>query len=101
MPTYKVLVDGKIVESGIPGKYAGHRGYKIFGTLDCASGKRMKKENRVFFLDLEGAVSQGYRPCKLCRPLTSVSEFLKIRHLTPFETPEEFYDSGRQFKKKT
>jgi hypothetical protein len=27
----------------------GNRKLKIYGTLKCASGKRMKRENRVFF----------------------------------------------------
>lgn len=67
--TYKVLVDGKLVASRKPGRYAGHRPKKIFGRLDCASGKRlMRKENRVFFLAYADAIAQGYRPCKKCRP---------------------------------
>ena len=51
---YKVIKGGKVVESGIPGCYAGLDGgnhdRRIFGRLDCKSGMRMKKENRVFFL---------------------------------------------------
>ena len=39
---------------------------KIYGTLKCKSGKRMKKENRVFFESEEEAVEQGFRPCGRC-----------------------------------
>lgn len=46
--------------------YAGNRKLKIFGTLDCASGKRMKTENRVFFASAAEAVRNGYRPCGHC-----------------------------------
>jgi len=65
---YHVLKDGKIVASTVPGKYAGWRPGKIFGRLDCKSGMRMKKENRVFFLSWDDAIAAGYRPCKNCGP---------------------------------
>lgn len=45
---------------------AGNRKLKIFGTLDCASGKRMKAKNRVFFVSAEEAANNGYRPCGHC-----------------------------------
>ena len=67
-PKYKVLKDGKIIESGFPGRYAGYSVGRIFGRLDCQSGMRMKKENRVFFLTWEDAILQGYRPCQNCKP---------------------------------
>lgn len=79
---YKILKNGKIILSATPGKYAGWRPGKIFGTLVCKSGKRMKKENRVFFHSLEDAINQGYRPCKKCKPL-SENDFSKIKHLIP------------------
>jgi methylphosphotriester-DNA--protein-cysteine methyltransferase len=65
---YHVLKDCKIILSMSPGKYAGWKKGKIFGRLDCKSGKRMKKENRVFFLTWQDAVNAGYRPCKNCKP---------------------------------
>lgn len=68
MQKYKVLKNGKIIESLIPGRYAGWKLGKIFGRLDCQSGMRIKKENRVFFLTWEDAINEGYRPCKKCRP---------------------------------
>lgn len=69
MKTYRVLKDNKIIESLKPGKYAGWKKGKIFGRLDCKSGKRlMKKQNRVFFLTFQDAINAGYKPCKKCCP---------------------------------
>ena len=39
---------------------------KIYGTLTCKSGKRMKPENQVFFKDEQEALHEGYRPCGHC-----------------------------------
>ena len=44
----------------------GNRKLKIYGTLKCASGKRMKRENRVFFLSENEARENGFRPCGHC-----------------------------------
>jgi methylphosphotriester-DNA--protein-cysteine methyltransferase len=46
--------------------YGGNKNLKIYGLLTCKSGKRMKRENRVFFIDEQEAVSHGYRPCGHC-----------------------------------
>ena len=45
---------------------AGNRKAKIYGTLSCKSGKRLKVENRVFFTSEEEARQAGYRPCAHC-----------------------------------
>ena len=45
---------------------AGHAQYSIFGQLNCRSGMRMKRINRVFFMDQAEAVAAGYRPCGHC-----------------------------------
>jgi len=47
-------------------KYGGNQHLKIFGTLKCKSGKRIKKENRVFFSSVDEAVENSYRPCGHC-----------------------------------
>ncbi|WP_339608401.1 Ada metal-binding domain-containing protein [uncultured Roseivirga sp.] len=47
-------------------RWAGNRKLKIYGTLNCASGKRMKRENRVFFHSLDQAKLNGFRPCGHC-----------------------------------
>ncbi|MEP7141948.1 MAG: Ada metal-binding domain-containing protein [Ferruginibacter sp.] len=44
----------------------GNRQLKIYGTLSCKSGKRMKIENRVFFGSEKEAIEHGYRPCGNC-----------------------------------
>ncbi|MBX2968659.1 MAG: metal-binding protein [Cyclobacteriaceae bacterium] len=45
---------------------AGNLRLKIYGTLRCYSGKRMKRENRVFFKHEGEARLLGFRPCKNC-----------------------------------
>jgi methylphosphotriester-DNA--protein-cysteine methyltransferase len=47
-------------------KWAGHRKLKIYGTLHCRSGKRMKPSNRVFFASEQDAQLAGFRPCAHC-----------------------------------
>jgi methylphosphotriester-DNA--protein-cysteine methyltransferase len=46
--------------------FGGNLKLKIYGTLKCASGKRMKRENRVFFLSEIEANKNGFRPCGHC-----------------------------------
>ena len=48
--------------------WAGNRALKVYGTLRCRSGKRMKKENRVFFKSAAEAGRAGFRPCGHCLP---------------------------------
>jgi hypothetical protein len=48
---------------------AGHRRGRIYGRLDCPSGRRMRREQRVFFADEAEALALGYRPCGRCLPL--------------------------------
>jgi methylphosphotriester-DNA--protein-cysteine methyltransferase len=45
---------------------AGNRSLKIYGLLQCSSGKRMKRENRIFFKSIAQAKSKGFRPCGHC-----------------------------------
>ena len=44
----------------------GNKKLKIYGTLTCASGKRMKAVNRIFFRSEKEAIQNGYRPCGNC-----------------------------------
>lgn len=46
--------------------WGGNAHLKIYGMLDCKSGKRMKRQNRVFFQDEAEAKSAGFRPCGHC-----------------------------------
>jgi methylphosphotriester-DNA--protein-cysteine methyltransferase len=45
---------------------AGNKVLKIYGSLQCSSGKRMLKRNRVFFRGETEALENGYRPCGNC-----------------------------------
>ncbi|MFB2121595.1 Ada metal-binding domain-containing protein [Parapedobacter sp. 2B3] len=47
-------------------RFGGNRRLKIYGLLDCAPGKRMKRENRVFFASAQEAQQNNYRPCGHC-----------------------------------
>ncbi len=47
---------------------AGNLKLKIYGTLGCRSGKRMKLQNRVFFANETEALQNGFRPCGHCMP---------------------------------
>lgn len=58
---------GSLIRSGAI-SLAGYKKAKIYGLLNCSSGKRMKIENRVFFKDIKEAISYGYRPCGHCLP---------------------------------
>jgi len=45
--------------------FGGNIKVKIYGRLNCKSGKRMRKENRIFCSDTE-AINNGFRPCGHC-----------------------------------
>ncbi|WP_209912859.1 Ada metal-binding domain-containing protein [Chryseobacterium jejuense] len=47
-------------------RLGGNKNLKIYGLLDCRSGKRMKRDNRIFFTDESEALQNGYRPCAHC-----------------------------------
>lgn len=57
-------------------RFGGNKKLKIYGTLHCKSGKRMKKENRVFFNSVSEALDNGYRPCGNCLK----SDYLKWKN---------------------
>ncbi|KMQ64867.1 metal-binding protein [Chryseobacterium angstadtii] len=46
--------------------FGGNQKLKIYGLLTCSSGKRMKRENRVFFISEKEALENNYRPCGHC-----------------------------------
>jgi hypothetical protein len=51
MWSHSQLTTGQIKNLILTGKilFGGNTRLKIYGTLSCASGKRMKKQHRVFF----------------------------------------------------
>lgn len=59
-PQLRALVKSGVITLG------GNKKLKIFGRLNCASGKRMLKQNRVFFTAAHEAKHFGYRPCGHC-----------------------------------
>lgn len=46
--------------------FGGNARLRIYGTLRCASGKRLKREHRVFFTSEQEALQSDYRPCGHC-----------------------------------
>lgn len=56
----KILINKEEIQLG------GNANLKIYGTLNCKSGKRLKVKNRVFFATEKEAIEAGYRPCGHC-----------------------------------
>jgi len=54
-----LINDGKIA-------FGGNMCLKIYETLKCKSGKRMKRENRVFFSSERETIDAESRPCGHC-----------------------------------
>jgi len=54
--------------------FGGNKNLKIYGTLSCTSGKRMKRKNRVFFSSKIEAVENGYHPCKRCMKTSKLND---------------------------
>ena len=46
--------------------FGGNKKLRIYGTLRCNSGKRMKRENRIFFASEKEAIANNFRPCGHC-----------------------------------
>ena len=70
--SYTLLgADRKPYRSDVKGQWAGHRGTRIYGRLDCPSalraiGRGGYVQDRVFFADEGTAIAAGYRPCGIC-----------------------------------
>ena len=50
------------------GNYIGNRNSKKFHLSSCRYAASMKETNRVFFHSRDEAVSEGYKPCGVCKP---------------------------------
>lgn len=46
--------------------FGGNKNLKIYGRLNCSFGKRMKRENRIFFASEKEALQNEFRPCGPC-----------------------------------
>jgi methylphosphotriester-DNA--protein-cysteine methyltransferase len=66
-------------------KLGGNIRLGIYGRLGCRSGKRMKRENRVFFESGNEAVQLGYRPCGHCMR----EEYLEWKRLQMEKRPAQ------------
>ncbi|MDP3963224.1 MAG: Ada metal-binding domain-containing protein [bacterium] len=66
---YAIWKRGRFIRSVRPGRFAIITTQMIFGRLDCTSGKRAKKENRIFVHTYHDAIEYGARPCKICKPV--------------------------------
>ena len=50
------------------GKYLGNSNSGKFHKISCKWGQKTAEHNRVYFSDRNTAISQGYKPCKVCNP---------------------------------
>ena len=72
--TFKLIdSEGQSYRSETPGTLGGHRGNRVYGSLDCEGAKRWIEKGhyvsqRVFFADEDTAIAAGYRPCANCMP---------------------------------
>lgn len=66
--TYRVWSAGEVIDSAVPGRYAGVITTGTFGRPDCPSGRRAHPENTLFFVTYDDALAAGLRPCRRCRP---------------------------------
>ena len=60
-------------KSDTKGEFGGHKGSKIYGTMDCSTAQRFLKkgtyqDSRVFFADEATAIACKYHPCGDCLP---------------------------------
>jgi alkylated DNA repair dioxygenase AlkB len=78
----------------------GNNRLKIYGKLSCASGKRVKRENRVFFTNELAAIHAGYRPCGHCMPQAykkwkerkmNLFDNAPVQNLLPYDGVVEYY----------
>jgi methylated-DNA-[protein]-cysteine S-methyltransferase len=72
--TFKLIdSEAQPYQSETPGTLGGHRGNRVYGSLDCEGAKRWIEKGhyvsqRVFFADENTAIAAGYRPCANCMP---------------------------------
>ena len=78
MINHQKITDSELLRKIKKGEicFGGNQKLKIYGTLQCASGKRMKRKNRVFFSSENEARNNGFRPCGHCMK----SEYLKWKN---------------------
>ncbi|MEJ0054914.1 MAG: Ada metal-binding domain-containing protein [Bacteroidota bacterium] len=85
---HRLLKDGEIA-------FAGNHRLKIYGLLNCRSGKRMKRGHRVFFKDEAEAISSGFRPCGHCMR----ESYLSWRDARKSPKRTDRKEPGKRFRK--
>ena len=51
--------------------YVGSTNSTIYHYPSCTAAKKIKEANQVWFSDASDAKSEGYDPCKICKPPAS------------------------------
>lgn len=59
-----VLITANVLASN----YVGNMSSKKFHYADCSAAQKIKSGNRISFNSRDEAVSNGYVPCKICKP---------------------------------
>lgn len=54
-------------------RYIGSKTTKIFCFPTCRGARRIREENRVPFHEADEAKAKGFRPCRLCQPVSRVA----------------------------
>jgi methylphosphotriester-DNA--protein-cysteine methyltransferase len=90
MIRHVAIVDTRLLQMIAAGKItlAGNAKLKIYGLLNCRSGRRMRRENRVFFSNEDAALSHGFRPCGAC--LKPAYNAFKAAQKNPSKTSQSF-----------
>jgi hypothetical protein len=66
-PSTRTLNIAQPTNSSAPGMYLGSRGGTTYHLPWCSGAKRIKEENKIWFLTKEDAVSKGYKPASNCK----------------------------------
>lgn len=54
--------------AAVNGNFVGSANSSKFHTMSCEWGKKISKNNAIYFKTREDAVRNGYKPCKSCKP---------------------------------
>ena len=66
--SYNTYANTQDTSSSDSGSYIGNSNSGKFHKSTCKWGQKTAEQNRVYFSDRNTAVSQGYKPCKVCNP---------------------------------
>lgn len=66
--TFSVAFAEPVDAKTVKGKYVGSKNSDKYHKKTCASAKKIKKYNKIFFKSKAQAKRMGYKPCKKCHP---------------------------------